>query len=40
VGWLKMEYGSVTVPFAALGTGLLVAAALAFLLPKGERAEG
>jgi MFS family permease len=34
VGWLKMEYGSVTVPFAALGIGLLVAAALAFLLPK------
>src|ERR1019366_9069482 len=34
VGWLKMEYSSVNVPFTALGVGLLLAAALAFLLPK------
>jgi len=42
VGWLKKEYGGITVPFTALGIGMLVAAALAFLLPKsgGRRAEG
>jgi nitrate/nitrite transporter NarK len=34
VGWLKTEYRSVALPFTALGLGLLVAAALAFLLPK------
>jgi nitrate/nitrite transporter NarK len=34
VGWLKTEYHGITVPFTALGTGLLIAAALAFLLPK------
>jgi nitrate/nitrite transporter NarK len=34
VGWLKMEYHSVAVPFTVLGFGLLLAAALAFLLPK------
>ena len=34
VGWLKMEYSSTNVPFTALGLGLLLAAALAFLLPK------
>jgi MFS family permease len=34
VGWLKTEYQSVSIPFAALGTGMLIAAALAFLLPK------
>ena len=33
VGWLKDEYHSVAIPFTALGTGLLLAAALAFLLP-------
>ena len=34
VGWLKTEYHGITVPFAALGAGLLIAAPLAFLLPK------
>jgi MFS family permease len=34
VGWLKTEAQGVTIPFTALGMGLLVAAALAFLLPK------
>ena len=34
VGWLKTAYGGIEVPFTALGLGLLVAAALAFLLPK------
>ena len=34
VGWLKMEYSSVNVPFTVLGLGLLFAAGLAFLLPK------
>lgn len=34
VGWLKTEYHGVTVPFTALGAGMLLAAALAFLLPK------
>ncbi len=34
VGWLKTEYRSVAISFTALGTGLLLAAALAFLLPK------
>ena len=34
VGWLKTEYHSVAIPFTALGLGLLLAAALAFLLPK------
>jgi nitrate/nitrite transporter NarK len=34
VGWLKSEYHSVAVPFSALGIGMLIAAALAFLLPK------
>jgi nitrate/nitrite transporter NarK len=37
VGWLKTEYQSVSIPFAALGTGMLIAAALAFLLPKSPR---
>ena len=32
--WLKQEYQSLTVAFDALGAGLLVGAALAFLLPK------
>ncbi len=36
VGWLKTEYQSVAIPFTALGLGLLVAAALAFLLPKSQ----
>jgi sugar phosphate permease len=34
VGWLKTEYHSIAIPFTALGLGLLLAAALAFLLPK------
>jgi MFS family permease len=33
-GWLKQEYHSLTIAFDALGAGLLVGAALAFLLPK------
>jgi MFS family permease len=33
-GWLKQEYQSLTVAFDALGAGLLVGAAFAFLLPK------
>ena len=33
-GWLKQETGGTAVPFAVLGSGLLLAAALAFLLPK------
>ena len=33
-GWLKHEYQSLAVAFSALGVGLLVAAALAFLLPR------
>ncbi len=35
-GWLKDVYGSVTVPFCVLGVGMLIAAGLAFLLPKAE----
>jgi hypothetical protein len=34
VGWLKQTYHSTAIPFNALGIGLLVAAGLAFLLPK------
>jgi MFS family permease len=34
VGWLKLKYDSTAIPFSALGIGMLVAAALAFLLPK------
>jgi hypothetical protein len=34
VGWLKEEYHSTIVPFTALGIGMLVAAGLAFLLPR------
>ena len=34
VGWLKQEYHSVAIPFTALGLGMVLAAALAFLLPK------
>jgi MFS family permease len=33
-GWLKQEYHSLTVAFDALGAGLLIGAALAFLLPR------
>jgi MFS family permease len=35
VGELKMKTGGITVPFSVLGIGLLVAAALCSLLPKG-----
>jgi MFS family permease len=34
VGWLAKVYGSTAIPFNALGIGMLLAAALAFLLPK------
>ena len=34
VGWLKDTYHSTDIPFSALGVGMLVAAGLAFLLPK------
>jgi sugar phosphate permease len=37
VGWLKKEYDSVSIPFSALGLGMLIAAGLAFLLPKATR---
>lgn len=33
-GWLKQEYHSLTVAFDAIGAGLLIGAALAFLLPR------
>ena len=33
-GWLKQEYQSLSIAFGALGAGLLVGAALAFLLPR------
>ncbi|PYJ04940.1 MAG: MFS transporter [Verrucomicrobia bacterium] len=33
-GWLKQEYHSIAIPFVALGFGMLLAAALSFLLPK------
>jgi MFS family permease len=36
-GWLKQEYQSLAVAFDALGAGLLIGAALAFLLPKAAR---
>jgi len=39
VGWLKTEYQSTAIPFNALGIGLLVAAALAFLLPRPAPAQ-
>jgi cyanate permease len=34
VGWLKGAYHSTAIPFNALGLGMLIAAGLAFLLPK------
>jgi MFS family permease len=37
VGWLKMQYHSLDVPFNTLGLGLLLAAALAYLLPPSHR---
>jgi MFS family permease len=38
-GWLKQEYRSLGFAFGALGAGMLVAAALAFLLPRAQRVE-
>jgi MFS family permease len=38
VGWLVKEYHSTAIPFKALGAGMLVAAGLAFLLPKAASA--
>jgi MFS family permease len=37
VGWLKKHHGGVTLPFSLLGAGMLLAAALAFLLPKTKK---
>jgi len=37
VGRLKQTSGGIALPFSALGVGMLVAAALAFLLPKAPR---
>jgi MFS family permease len=34
VGYLKQDYQSLAVPFTVLGLGMIVAAALAFLLPR------
>jgi len=34
VCWLAMRYHSTAIPFNLLGVGMLVAAGLAFLLPK------
>jgi nitrate/nitrite transporter NarK len=34
VGWLKKEYNSIAIPFATLGAGMILAAGLAFLLPR------
>jgi MFS family permease len=36
-GWLKQEYQSLATAFSALGIGMLIAAALAFLLPRAAR---
>lgn len=38
VGGLKLKYDSTAIPFNALGIGMLVAAALAFLLPRSAAA--
>jgi sugar phosphate permease len=35
-GWLKQETGGTAIPFGMLGAGLLVGAALCFLLPKAK----
>jgi MFS family permease len=39
VGWLATQYHSTAIPFNVLGAGMLLAAALAFLLPKRARAQ-
>jgi MFS family permease len=36
-GWLTKEYHSTAIPFNVLGVGMLIAAALAFLLPRAKR---
>lgn len=36
VGWLKLKYQTIEVPFTVLGVGLLAGAGLAFLLPKAK----
>jgi nitrate/nitrite transporter NarK len=33
-GWLKQKYNGITVPFVALGIGMLVGASLCVFLPK------
>jgi MFS family permease len=40
VGWLKQETGGIAVPFTVLGAGLLMGAALCFLLPRSGSAPG
>ena len=37
VGWLKAKYGSIDIPFNALGVGLMIAALLCLMLPKTPR---
>ncbi|HVU26667.1 MAG TPA: MFS transporter [Verrucomicrobiae bacterium] len=39
VGWLTTRYHSTAIPFNVLGAGMLIAAALAFLLPKTQTAS-
>jgi MFS family permease len=39
VGWLAVRYHSTAIPFNALGAGMLLAAALAFLLPKSRSVQ-
>jgi MFS family permease len=36
-GWLTKEYNSTAIPFNVLGAGMIVAAALAFLLPRAKQ---
>jgi MFS family permease len=36
-GWLSSVYHSTAIPFSALGAGMVICAALAFLLPKAAR---
>jgi nitrate/nitrite transporter NarK len=39
VGWLTKKYQSTAIAFTVLGAGMLVCAALAFLLPKAPRSK-
>jgi len=39
VGWLSKKYQSTAIAFTVLGAGMLVCAALAFLLPKAPRSK-